>query len=206
MESTPFSLDPKSFSIDPRSSALVLIDLQRGIVARDTKPHTAAQVVERAASLTKRFREAGALVVLVHVAFAPDLSDRLNPPADSPAPVTPIPKDWSEIVPELGSDPNDVVITKRNWGAFYGTALDLQLRRRHIRTIVVGGIATNMGVESTARDAYERGYEQVFVEDACASFSEEMHAFTFKNIFPRIGRVRSAEDVWRALDARATNV
>jgi nicotinamidase-related amidase len=192
MASTPFSLEAKS-------TALVLIDLQRGIVARDTKPYTSAQVIERASRLTKRFREAGSLVVLVHVAFAPDSADRLNPPADSPTPVPALPPDWSEIVPDLGSDPRDIIITKRNWGAFYGTALDLQLRRRHIRTIVLGGIATNMGVESTARDAYERGYEQVFVEDACSTMSEEMHAFTFKNIFPRIGRVRSTEEVLSAL-------
>ncbi|HEX3109883.1 MAG TPA: hydrolase [Thermoanaerobaculia bacterium] len=188
------------FSLDPNTTALVLIDLQRGIVARDTKPYTAAQVVERAARLTKRFRDAGALVVLVRVKFASDLADRLNPPADSPTPATPLPPEWSEFVPELGSDPRDIPITKHNWGAFYGTELDLQLRRRHIRTLVLAGIATNMGVESTARDAYERGYEQVFVEDACATFSEEMHTFTFKNIFPRIGRVRSTGDVLAALD------
>ena len=187
------------FSLDPQTTALLLIDLQRGIVARDTQPYTTAQVVEQAARLAKRFRDAGALVVLVHVAFAPDLSDRLNPPADSPTPATPLPKEWSDIVPQLGSDPRDVLITKHNWGAFYGTELDLQLRRRHIRTLVLGGIATNMGVESTARDAYERGYEQVFVEDACATFTEEMHTFTFKNIFPRIGRVRLTEDVLAAL-------
>ena len=192
MASTPFSLDPKT-------TALVLIDLQRGIVARDTKPYSAPQVIECAARLTKRFREAGALVVLVHVAFASDFADRLNPPADSPTPAAPLPPEWSELVPELGSDAHDLIITKHNWGAFYGTELDLQLRRRHIRTLVLGGIATNMGVESTARDAYERAYELVFVEDACATFSEEMHHFTFKNIFPRIGRVRAVEDVLAAL-------
>jgi nicotinamidase-related amidase len=186
-------------SLDPQTTALVLIDLQRGIVSRDTKPHTAAEVVERAARLTKRFRERGALVVLLHVDFASDFADRLNPEADSPAAVAPLPAGWSDIVPELGNDPRDVVITKRNWGAFYGTPLDLHLRRRNIRTIVLGGIATNMGVESTARDAYERGYEQVFVEDATASFTEEMHAFTMKNIFPRIGRVRTAEEVLAAI-------
>jgi nicotinamidase-related amidase len=187
------------FSLDLKTTALVLIDLQRGIVERDTKPYTAAQVVEQAARLTKRFREMGALVVLVHVKFASDFADRLNPAADLPTPVSPLPPEWSELVPELGSDPADVIIRKRNWGAFYGTALDLELRRRGIRTIVLGGIATNMGVESTARDAYERGYEQVFVEDACATFTDEMHDFTFKNIFPRIGRVRSAEEVLAAL-------
>ena len=192
MESTPLSLDP-------RSTALVLIDLQRGIVTRDTQPHTAAEVVERATRLANRFRERGALVVLVHVEFASDFADRLNPEADAPTPVAPLPAGWSEIVPELGPDARDVIITKRNWGAFYGTDLDLQLRRRLIRTIVLGGIATNMGVESTARDAFERGYEQVFVEDATASFTEEMHVFVMKNIFPRIGRVRSTEDVLKGI-------
>jgi len=192
MESTPLSLDPKS-------TALVLIDLQRGIVARDTKPHAAAEVVERATRLAKRFRERGALVVLVHVEFAPDFADRLNPPADAPTPVTPLPPEWSQFVPEIGPDSRDVIIRKRNWGAFYGTDLDLQLRRRHIRTVVIGGIATNMGVESTARDAFERGYEQVFVEDATATFTEEMHTFVMKNIFPRMGRVRTTEDVLRGI-------
>ena len=192
-------MESKPLSLDPLSTALVLIDLQRGIVSRDTKPHTAADVVARAASLTKAFRQRGALVVLVHVQFAPDLADRLIPEADAAMASAPMSPEWSEIVPDLGSDPRDVVIRKRNWGAFYGTDLDLQLRRRNIHTIVLGGIATNFGVESTARDAYERAYEQVFVEDATASMSGEMHSFVMSNIFPRIGRVRSTADVLAAI-------
>jgi nicotinamidase-related amidase len=91
------------------------------------------------------------------------------------------------------------VITKRQWGAFYGTELDLQLRRRGIRTIVIGGIATNFGVESTARDAFERGYEQVFAEDAMSSVSAEAHRFAVSVVFPRIGRVRSTDEILQAL-------
>jgi nicotinamidase-related amidase len=192
-------MESKPLSLDPQSTALVLIDLQRGIVTRDTKPHSAADVVARAARLASAFRQRGALVVLVHVGFAPDGADRLRPEADAPQPTPKLPPDWSELVPELGSDSRDIIVMKRNWGAFYGTALDLHLRRRRIRTIVLGGIATNMGVESTARDAFERAYEQVFVEDATASMTEEMHSFTMKNIFPRMGRVRSTDEVLAAL-------
>ena len=185
--------------IDPATSALVLIDLQKGIVSRDTRPHTASDVVARCAELATRFRVAGATVVLVHVAFSADDRDRLKPPADGAPSVTlPIPPEFSELVPELNRAATDIVIVKRQWGAFYGTELDLQLRRRGIRTIVIGGIATNFGVESTARDAWERGYELIFVEDAMASFLEDAHRFAVTAIFPRLGRVRSTADVLAA--------
>ena len=86
-------------------------------------------------------------------------------------------------------------ITKRQWGAFYGTELDLQLRRRGIRTIVLGGIATNFGVESTARQAWEHSYELVLVEDATASTSAELHDFAIRFILPRIARVTQTSDI-----------
>jgi nicotinamidase-related amidase len=111
----------------------------------------------------------------------------------------PIPKEYSELVPEVRQAPADIDIVKKQWGAFYGTQLDLQLRRRGIRTIVIGGIATNFGVESTARDAWERSYALVFVEDAMASFSEEWHRFSVDNIFPRLGRIRSTAEVLSAI-------
>ena len=109
----------------------------------------------------------------------------------------------AEIVPELKGHPEDLVITKRQWGAFYGTELDLQLRRRGVHTIVLCGISTNIGVESTARDGYERGYHQVFVEDAMAARSQEEHAHTVTRIFPRIGRVRATLEVVLALRGEA---
>jgi len=188
-------------NLDPTTTALIVIDLQRGIVARQAAPHSASEVVERCARLADAFRERNALVVLVHVAFA-DERERLKPEADSAAPSGPMPPEWSEIVPEIGPRSGDVIITKRQWGAFYGTALDLQLRRRGIRTLVYGGIATNFGVESTARDAYERGFEQVFVEDAMSGLTADAHQFAISTIFPRMGRVRSTEDVLAAIRAR----
>ena len=82
-----------------------------------------------------------------------------------------------------------------NWGAFYGTELELQLRRRGIEQFVLGGIATNIGVESTARNAYELGFGMIFAEDAMSSTGPEMHHFAVKNIFPRLGRVRSTAQI-----------
>lgn len=183
-------------NLDARTTALVLIDLQRGIVTRDTKPHAASDVVARGAKLAKRFREAGAVVVLVHVGYAADDSDRLKPMADAPPAVSgPLPPDWSELVPELEQSPGDIVVLKRQWGAFYGTQLDLQLRRRNVRSIVIGGITTNFGVESTARDAWERNYQLVFAEDAMSSMDATWHRFSIENIFPRLGIVRSTDEI-----------
>jgi len=186
-------------TLDPKTTALVVIDLQRGIVARQSGPHTPAQVVERSAALANAFRHAGATVVLVNVAFSKDKRDLLTPPVDSPNPPAELPPDWSELVPEIGPAEGDLRITKHQWGAFYGTELDLQLRRRGVRTIILCGIATNFGVESTARDAWERGYAIVFAEDAMAGLSAEAHQFAVGTIFPRLGRVRPTAAVLGAV-------
>ena len=160
--------------IDKAKTALVVIDLQKGIVGIPTQPYDANLVVSNAAKLADAFRKNQMPVFLVRVAMSTDTKDRLQPLADNKIQMgSAMVPDWSEIVPELGPKPTDFVVTKRQWGAFYGTELDLQLRRRGIRTIVIGGIATNFGVESTARDAFERGYEQVFAEDAMSSVSAE---------------------------------
>jgi nicotinamidase-related amidase len=187
---------------DPKSTALVLIDLQYGIVGMNVEPQTGAEVVSRCAQLAERFRAAGAPVVVVRVANLPDGGDMLQPQADTMPPAgAKRPDNWSTIVTEIGPKEGDILINKRQWGAFYGTELDLQLRRRGIKTIVLAGISTNVGVESTARDAFERGYEQVFVSNAMASTSAEAHAATLKFTFPRIGRTRSSEEVLAAFSA-----
>lgn len=190
--------------IDLRQTALVLIDLQRGVVSLPVVPRTSAEVVQNAGRLANRFREAQAPVVLVHVAFSPDGKDLLRPEVDQPANRGPLPPDWMEFVPEIGPRPNDIIITKRQWGAFYGTELDLQLRRRGVTKIVLGGVATNIGVESTARAAYELGYHQVFAEDAMAALTQEGHLASVRLIFPRIGQVRSTEQVLAACVLSAT--
>ena len=187
-----------ALDLDPKATALVVIDLQRGIVSRDVAPHSARDVVARSARLAEALRRAGGRVVLVRVAYAPDEGDRLKVPVDAAMPGGPMPPDWADLVPDVGRDA-DLVITKLQWGAFYGTELELQLRRRGVTTLVMCGISTNFGVESTARDGWERGFRVVFVEDAMAGMSSEAHAFAVSTIFPRIGRVRSAADVLAAL-------
>jgi nicotinamidase-related amidase len=188
-----------NLTLNPPTMALVLIDLQRGIVAWQAAPHPSADVIKRAAKLAEAFRRAGSLVVLVRVHFSPDNADRLMQAADAAPPVALLPPDFGDILPEIGPRPGDLVITKHQWGAFYGTELDLQLRRRDIHTLVLGGIATNFGVESTARDGWERGYELVFVEDATSALTTEAHQFAFATIFPRIGMVRTVADVLAAI-------
>jgi nicotinamidase-related amidase len=103
-----------------------------------------------------------------------------------------------KLVSELGPKPGDFLVTKHQWGAFHGTELELPLRRRGITTIVLCGIATNIGVESTARFAFEYGYNQIFVEDAMSALSVEEHTFTISKIFPRLGLARKTEDIFPA--------
>ena len=105
----------------------------------------------------------------------------------------------SEIVPEAGKQDGDLVITKRHWGAFAQTNLEAELRARGVETIVLAGIATNIGVESTFRQGTGLGFAFVVVEDACSTFSKEMQEFAFKNIFPRAGLVRSTDEVIAAI-------
>jgi nicotinamidase-related amidase len=187
--------------LDPKTTALIVIDLQQFVVRMPVAPRTAAEVVANAKRLVEVFRAADSTVILVHVAFSKDLGDRLMPVADSAPPTTAMPADYAEFVPELTPHESDLVIAKRQWGAFYGTDLDLQLRRRDIRTLVLCGISTNFGVESTARAAFEHGYDQILVEDAMAGPSAEAHHFAVSTVFPRLGLVRSTGDVVRAMGA-----
>jgi len=190
--------------LDPKRTAIVVIDLQKGIV--QMRGSQAAEVVKNCAIVLKGARAAGALPVLVHVGGDPTGADRLRPNADQPMrSMGELPPDWSELIPELDQQPGDVVILKRQWGAFYGTDLDLQLRRRGLSTIVMCGIATEIGVESTARDAFERGYEVVFAADAMTGSTAEGHTNSIERIFPRMGRVRTTAEVLAGLESGVAN-
>ncbi len=184
-------------TIDPKT-ALVLIDLQKGIAGMQTV-HPAAGVIANAAKLARAFRERGLPVVLVNVAFAPDFADAVKVRTDAPPPPRPRDDDFSEFVAELDAQPSDIRITKHQWGAFYGTELDLQLRRRGVTQIVLGGIATSIGVESTARAANERGYQIAFARDAMTDRNAASHDHSIDHIFPRIGQVRTTAEVLAAV-------
>lgn len=189
-----------AFTLKGAETALVLIDLQNGIVNLPLAPHPAADIVERSLRLAQAVRAQGGTVVFVRVA----LGELLHLPVDQPtraADAPPPPAAASELIDAIQPQAGDVLITKRQWGAFYGTELEQQLLRRGVRTLILGGIATNFGVESTARAAFDRGYHLVFAEDAMTSVNPDAHRFAVGTIFPRMGRVRDTETVIAALKA-----
>jgi nicotinamidase-related amidase len=176
-------------NVDPKTTALVLIDLQDGILGYPLAPLSGPELLDKGKALAQRFRAAKAPVVLINVCWSADSKDVLRAPVDYPThPEGGLPKGFSNLGPGLAKD-GDILITKRQWGAFQGTELDLQLRRRGIRTIVLGGVATNFGVESTARQAWELGYEVVIAKEATTSLAAELHDFAITKIFPLIARV-----------------
>jgi nicotinamidase-related amidase len=176
-------------------TALVVIDMQRGIMGRPTV-HPAADVLGHVVELVDAFRKASQPVVLVNVGFSAGFVDALQPRADASMQMGALPPDFSQLVDELLADPaRDILVTKRQWGAFYGTELDLQLRRRHVTGIVLCGIATSIGVESTARAAFEHGYNLTFASDAMTDMVAEAHENSLTRIFPRIGEVDSTKAI-----------
>jgi nicotinamidase-related amidase len=177
-------------------AALVVIDLQKGIVGLPTV-HPAGEIVGRAARLASAFRERGLPVVLVNVAGrAPGRTDA-GPPKFS------FPADWSELVPELEMQPSDYLMTKQRVGAFLGTPLDDYLRQRGVTQIFLAGISTSAGVESTMRSAYDLGYNVVLVVDAMTDRDAEAHRHSVEKVFPRMGEVETTERVLNALSGRA---
>ncbi|MFJ8015667.1 isochorismatase family protein [Streptomyces sp. NPDC096339] len=190
--------DPNRLALGD-DTALVLIDLQTGIMAMPTaKP--SAEILEKGIALAEAFHARKLPVVLIKVAWSPDGGDLPTVDVDRPGPLTAPPAAFSEIPAELAAL-GDVVVTKRHWGAFTGTELDLQLRRRGIHRIVLAGISTSVGVESTARTAWELSYDLVFAEDATADLDADSHAHTFGKIFPRIGKVSTTEEILAALSS-----
>jgi len=191
----------RQLELDAKQTAIVVIDLQNGIVQNPGAPNPIASVIANTVQLLTTARRVGARPILVHVGGTSDGADRLHPKADQCIPVgAALPPDWSDLIADLNRQPSDLEIFKRQWGAFYGTDLELQLRRRGLTTIILCGVATEFGVESTARDAYERGFELVFAEDAMTGRSAESHANAIERIFPRMGRVRSTAEILAALN------
>ncbi|MGL4762965.1 MAG: isochorismatase family protein [Sarcina sp.] len=179
--------------IDIKKTAMVVIDLQEGIARREgLMPYSGAEVVGNSVKIAKEFRKKGAEVFLVRVSS--DGKDGLKPVLDNYQ-AFPYKEGWDVLLPELTEIEGTKIITKKQWGAFYGTELELQLRRRGIDTIVLCGIATGIGVDTTAREAYQRGFNQIFVSDAMTGLSGEENTYVLKNIFPRIGRVRTTEEI-----------
>jgi nicotinamidase-related amidase len=174
-------------AIDPQT-ALLVVDLQKGILAYATS-QPIGEVVERAAELAKAFRAKGLPVVLINVAGgAPGRAEQSRRIGE-------IPPEMMEFAPELDQQPSDHVVTKRTWGAFTATDLDAWLKSKGVTGVVVCGVATAIGVESTARQAHEAGYNVTLAIDAMTDLSAETHANSIQRIFPRLGETGTAAEV-----------
>ncbi|MEG3130045.1 isochorismatase family protein [Pantoea cypripedii] len=169
-------------------TALIVIDLQHGIVALPVV-HDPKVVIEQCARLTDAFRAKELPVVLVNVAGgAPGRNEQARHSGELPA-------DWAVLVPEMTPQPGDISITKKTWGAFHNTSLHEQLQQRGVTQVVVCGIATSIGVESTARQAYELGYNVTLATDAMTCLNADTHQNSVERIFPRLGETGSTADV-----------
>jgi nicotinamidase-related amidase len=174
-------------TLDP-STALIIVDLQKGIVGSPFV-HPIGGVVDRSRALLDAFRERGLPVVLVNVAGgAPGRTER-------PRRSEPFPAGWTDFIPELNQQPSDIVVTKRTWGAFASTNLEDRLKALGITQVVVTGVATGTGVEATARQAYEHGFNVTLALDAMTDVRPEAHDYSIKNVFPKLGETGTAQEI-----------
>jgi nicotinamidase-related amidase len=179
-------------TLDPKT-ALVVIDLQKGVVGYPTV-HPIGAVVAAATALTTAFRRLGLPVVLVNATgVAPGRAEQKRSLDGMPA-------DWADLVPELNAQPDDLLISKQTWGAFTNTQLEAQLRALGVTQVVLAGVATSMGVESTARYAHELGFNITLALDAMTDMSAEAHDNSVTRIFPRLGETGSTAEIVALLD------
>jgi nicotinamidase-related amidase len=182
-------------ALDPKT-ALVVIDLQKGIVSHPTA-HPADEVVKRAAVLADAFRSHGLPVVLVNVAGgAPGRTEQSLSRKEYP-------DGWADLVPELNRQTEDHIVTKRTWGAFTNTDLEEYLKKLDVTQVVIVGIATSFGVESTARQAHEFGFNVTLAVDAMTDMSPEAHANSITRIFPRLGETGTTQEIIDNLKKRS---
>lgn len=182
-------------TLDP-NTALIVVDLQKGLVGAPFI-HPIDKVVERSGALLHAFRERGLPVVLVNVAGgAPGRTER-------PRRGGPFPAGWTDLIAELEQQPGDIVVTKRTWGAFVSTDLEDRLKALGVTQVVITGVATGTGVESTARQAYELGFNVTLAVDAVTDGRPEAHEYSIKHVFPKLGETGTAQDIIDLLGMRS---
>ena len=182
-------------TLDP-NTALIIIDLQKGIIGLPTI-HPIGVIIERARALADAFRKRDLPVVLVNVAGgAPGRTEQ-------PRQTDPRPEGWTDLIAELNQQPKDIVVTKRSWGAFASTDLEALLKARDITQVVIAGVATGTGVEATARQAYEQGFNVALAIDAMTDMRPEAHDYTIANVFPRLGETGASQEIIALLSTRS---
>ncbi len=180
-------------TLDPKT-ALIVIDLQRGVVGLPCA-HPMETVVANSASLADAFRAQGLPVVLVNVDGAPAGRTERSAAAGGAA----RPEGWDVLIPELNQQPTDHLVTKRTRGAFTGTDLEQYLKAQGVSQVVITGVATGSGVESTARHAHELGFNVTLAVDAMTDMSAEVHDNSVQRIFPGIGETGTTAEILELL-------
>jgi nicotinamidase-related amidase len=181
-------------TLDP-TPALIVIDLQKGIVGFPTA-HPTNEVVKHAGELADAFRQRGLPVVLVNVdGGAPGRAEQTRSMRELPA-------GWTDLVPELNPQPTDHRVTKRTWGAFTNSGLEKHLKESGVTQVVIGGVATSIGVESTARQAHEAGFHVTLAVDAMTDMNPDAHHNSTTRIFPRLGETGTTQEIIELLHKR----
>jgi nicotinamidase-related amidase len=171
------------------NTALIVVDLQKGIVSGDFI-HPIGGIVDRTRKLIDAFRANNLPIVLVNVAGrAPGRTEQ------GPRSSMLLAENWTDLLRELNRQPGDIVVTKRSWGAFATTDLEQQLHARGVTQVVVTGVATSVGVEATARQAYEQGFNVTLAIDAMTDLRQEAHQYSVSNVFPRLGETGSTKEI-----------
>lgn len=182
-------------TLDPKT-ALIVIDLQEGILAL-AKVHHDDEIVTNAVRIIEAFREKSLPVILVNVAGSAPGRTEQSPPAGER------PKGWSDLIPQLNQQSSDHLVTKHSWGAFTNTDLGDYLKGNEITQVVIAGIATSIGVETTARQAFELGLNVTLAVDAMADVNMDAHANTVARIFPRLGERGTTQEIISFLKVRS---
>ena len=180
--------------LDP-TTALIVVDLQKGLVDLPVV-HPIGEVIARVSALADAFRKHGLPVALVNVAGG--APGRTEQPRQTGSRA----EGWTDLIPELDRQPGDIVVTKRTWGAFASTDLEAQLKARGVTQVVIAGVATGTGVESTARQAYEQGFNVTLAIDAMTDTRPKTHDCSITSVFPRLGETGTSQAIIDLLSTR----
>jgi nicotinamidase-related amidase len=179
------------------TTALIVIDLQQGIVGQPTV-HPIGEVVKNAVALADAFRIHHLPVVLVNVDGAPPGRTA------QPRRVSSVPAGWTDLIPELNQQPQDTMVTKQTWGAFTNTGLEEKLKNLGVTQVLIAGVATSVGVESTARQAHECGFNVTLALDAITDVNTDAHNNSVARIFPRLGETGTSQEILDLLKEKNT--
>lgn len=188
-------------SIEPKRTALLLMDFQRMVV--DSYAVDKAALLDRVKRLAATARNSGAMVIYVVVGFQPgypEISGRNSVFSSlKAAGLLAAGHPSGEIHPELTPQPGDVVVTKQRVSAFTGTNLNMILHSNDIETLLLTGILTQGVVLSTLRQASDMDYRAVVIADGCSDKDPEVQRVLMEKIFPFQARVATVEEVIGAL-------